>query len=47
MMLRKLEYVHNNPVVRGYVANPVHWRYSSAASHAGLPGLVDVVTDWR
>lgn len=36
MMLQKLEYLHNNPVKRGWVALPEHWRYSSA--HAWLPG---------
>jgi REP element-mobilizing transposase RayT len=47
MMLQKLEYIHNNPVKRGYVDEPVHWRYSSARNYAGVAGLVDVVTDWR
>jgi putative transposase len=47
MMLQKLEYTHKNPVERGYVDDPVHWRYSSARNYAGLPGLIDVVTDWR
>jgi REP element-mobilizing transposase RayT len=47
IVLQKLEYIHNNPVKRGYVDAPVHWRYSSARNYAGLPGLVDVVTDWR
>jgi REP element-mobilizing transposase RayT len=46
MMLQKLEYIHNNPVKRGYIDDPVHWRYSSARNYAGLPGLVDVITDW-
>ncbi len=46
-MLQKLEYIHNNPVKRGYVDDPVHWRYSSARNYAGLPGLVEVITDWR
>jgi REP element-mobilizing transposase RayT len=46
MMRQKLEYIHNNPVKRGYVDDPVHWRYSSARNYAGLTGLVDVVTDW-
>jgi putative transposase len=46
MMLQKLEYVHNNPVKRGYVDDPVHWRYSSARNYAGLPGLIEVVTNW-
>ena len=46
MMWQKLEYIHNNPVVRGYVDDPLHWRYSSARNYAGLPGLIDVTTDW-
>jgi len=47
MMLQKLEYIHNNPVKRGYVDDPLHWRYSSAGNYAGRPGLVEVITDWR
>ena len=46
MMWQKLEYVHNNPVRRGYVDDPLHWRYSSARNYAGQQGLIDVVTDW-
>ena len=46
MMLQKLEYIHNNPVKRGFVDEPEHWRYSSARNYAGMPGLIDVVTDW-
>ena len=47
MMLQKLEYVHLNPVRRGLVAAPEHWRYSSA--HEWLPGASPVlrVDDWR
>jgi putative transposase len=47
VMLQKLEYMHNNPVRRGYVDDPVYWRYSSARDYAGSKGLIDVVTDWR
>jgi REP element-mobilizing transposase RayT len=47
MMWQKLEYVHNNPLARGSVDDPLHWRYSSARNYARLPGLIDVVTDWR
>jgi REP element-mobilizing transposase RayT len=47
MMLQKLEYTHQNPVKRGYVDEAVHWRYSSARNYAGLPGLVNVITDWQ
>jgi REP element-mobilizing transposase RayT len=46
MMGQKLEYMHCNPVKRGYVDMTEHWRYSSARNYMGLPGLVDVVTDW-
>jgi len=47
MMLQKLEYLHNNPVKRGLVASPEHWRYSSA--HEWLPGAVPAmrVDPWR
>jgi REP element-mobilizing transposase RayT len=47
MMLQKLEYMHNNPVRRGYVEEAAHWRYSSARNYAGGDGLIEVVTDWR
>lgn len=46
MMLQKLDYIHNNPVRRGYVDEPTHWRYSSARNYAGLPGLIPVTTEW-
>jgi REP element-mobilizing transposase RayT len=46
MMRQKLEYIHNNPVKRGYVDRPEHWRYSSARDYAGTPGLVQVRRDW-
>ncbi len=46
MMLQKLEYIHNNPVARGYVDDPVHWRYSSARNYAGMAGLIEVTTQW-
>ncbi|HEV2948760.1 MAG TPA: hypothetical protein VGX70_15405 [Gemmataceae bacterium] len=46
MMVQKLEYIHNNPVKRGYVDDPVHWRYSSARNYAGQVGLVKVETEW-
>jgi REP element-mobilizing transposase RayT len=47
VMDQKLDYIHYNPVRRGYVDDPVHWRYSSARDYAGQPGLVPVITDWR
>lgn len=47
MMWQKIEYIHNNPVRRGYVDDPLHWRYSSARNYAAQPGMIEVVTDWR
>ncbi len=46
MMRQKLDYIHYNPVKRGYVDLPEHWRYSSARNYLGQPGLVPVTTDW-
>jgi putative transposase len=46
MMRQKLDYIHNNPVARGYVDDPLHWRYSSARNYAGREGLLEVVTRW-
>ena len=42
MMREKLEYIHNNPVKRGYVEKPEHWRYSSAKNYMGETGLIEV-----
>ncbi|MDD5036215.1 MAG: transposase [Methylococcaceae bacterium] len=46
ILRQKLEYIHQNPVKRGYVDDPTHWRYSSARNYAGLPGLIPVYMDW-
>jgi len=46
MMLQKLDYMHLNPVKRGFIDDPVHWRYSSARNYAGLKGLIEVQTVW-
>jgi len=46
MLLQKIEYIHNNPVKRGYVDKPTDWRYSSARNYAGMQGLIPVYTQW-
>ena len=46
MMRQKIAYIHNNPVTRGYVDEPEHWRYSSARNYAGLEGRLDVSMEW-
>jgi putative transposase len=47
MMLQKLDYIHLNPVKRGFVDEAEHWRYSSARNYQGKIGLIDVMTSWR
>lgn len=47
MLWQKLDYIQMNPVKRGYVDDPLHWRYSSARNYAGQEGLIEVVTDWK
>jgi REP element-mobilizing transposase RayT len=46
MLRQKLDYIHNNPVKRGYVSDPTHWRHSSARNYAKIESLVAVTTDW-
>lgn len=46
MMRQKVEYIHHNPVKRGYVDNAEHWRYSSARNYLGQPGLLEVCRLW-
>jgi REP element-mobilizing transposase RayT len=47
MILQRIEYIHNNPVTRGLVASPEHWRYSSA--HESCEGAEPVLRcdAWR
>jgi len=47
VLRQKLEYIHQNPVKRGYVDEAAHWRYSSARNYAGLPGLIPVYREWQ
>ncbi|MDG3088238.1 hypothetical protein P7F88_20050 [Vibrio hannami] len=46
MMRQKTEYIHQNPVKRGYVDKASHWRYSSARDYEGMPGLIEVHKVW-
>jgi putative transposase len=46
MMHQKIEYIHNNPVRRGYVEEASYWRYSSAQNYEGKQGLVNVEMEW-
>ncbi|MEM7773314.1 MAG: transposase [Cyanobacteria bacterium P01_A01_bin.37] len=42
MLHQTLEYIHNNPVKRGYVDDPAHWRYSSYRNYLGDEGVLAV-----
>lgn len=42
MMIQKIEYIHNNPVKRGFVDHAEGWRYSSARNYLGEKGLIPV-----
>jgi len=43
MFKQRLAYIHNNPVERGYVDLPEHWRYSSARPYMGEASLLPIV----
>jgi REP element-mobilizing transposase RayT len=46
MMRQKVNYIHENPVKRGYVDMAEYWRYSSARNYSGQSGLIEVCMDW-
>ena len=43
MIQQKLDYLHNNPVLAGFVEKPEDWLYSSARNYQGMKGIVDVL----
>ena len=42
MLKMKIDYIHYNPVKRGYVDKAIHWRYSSARDYKGGYGLIEI-----
>lgn len=46
MMRERINYIHNNPVKRGYVDEAAHWRYSSARNYEDKEGLINVERMW-
>lgn len=46
MMFEKIDYVHQNPVKRGYVEEAEYWRYSSARDYKGVKGLLEIEKLW-
>lgn len=39
---QKADYLHDNPVVSGFVNEAWHWKYSSAIDYSGGKGLIDI-----
>ena len=42
MLEQKMDYMHYNPVQKGYVEYPEHWRYSSYKDYNGQKGLLPI-----
>ncbi len=42
VITQKINYIHNNPVVSGFVEESWHWRYSSAIDYADGKGLLEL-----
>jgi hypothetical protein len=40
VMDQKLNYIHQNPVVAGFVNSPEDWKYSSAMDYVGNKGAI-------
>lgn len=38
----KLNYIHNNPVVSGFVSEIWEWKYSSAKNYCGLTSILEI-----
>ncbi|UII35148.1 hypothetical protein LVD17_07465 [Fulvivirga ulvae] len=43
MMEQRLDYLHMNPVVAGFVGEPSYWKYSSAVDYSGGKGLLNIL----
>ena len=45
--IEKLRYMHRNPVVRGLVAAPQDWQWSSFRHYAtGVVGVLEIESEW-
>ena len=42
MFDKTMDYIHQNPVVAGFVTRPEDWKYSSARDFCGMKGLVEL-----
>ena len=39
---QKIDYIHQNPVLAGFVTEPHYWKYSSAIDYSGGKGMLDI-----
>lgn len=39
---QKVDYIHMNPVIAGFVSEPEHWKYSSAGDYSGSKGIMEI-----
>jgi REP element-mobilizing transposase RayT len=42
MLLQKIEYIHYNPVKRGFVERPEYWKYSSARNFISDSTMIEL-----
>ena len=42
MMIDRINYIHNNPVKAGFVANPEDWIYSSARNYSSMDYVLEI-----
>ncbi len=48
MIDKRLEYLHNNPVEAGFVAEAHFYLYSSAIDYSGGKGLLEIIhASWK
>jgi putative transposase len=39
---QKIDYIHNNPVISGFVTESWHWKYSSAIDYMDQKGVLEI-----
>jgi putative transposase len=42
VLKQKMDYIHRNPVVSGFVSEPEPWKYSSAIDYSGGKGILEI-----
>ena len=47
MMFEKINYIHQNPVKRGYIDEAEYWQYSSDRDYNGIDGLLEIEKLWE